>query len=472
MIAMLLAVTLSPEALPSWRASETFSGQYSCSQGATDLKLEFSDGRREGRFVFRRGRDGGSYFFIVRPQADGSLRLEPTRWDRRVPNYSMVPAVVHISAAGSVSGRIDDPTCGSLKAWVDADSPLQGRPAPKSPGAFVYDPTLGDDPRRRYRPVVEPASQDVTDPSQAPLPTPGNPVFYEILNGGLSYLDRRIGLSFNECQMATVSKQLSETPREEDYKKLIAGQGYACGTTDQMYSGITVPYDQFVDLARTGNLYDSKGQRVRIPTPIRFVRLYSNVEFGKVFERGKRASAVLAAPREQLASGSGTPTPASLDQRIGAAYAQAYVRAPANGFARSTGATVARGNEVITDLGLARTVYRFLVQNAACGALKGKSRCTYRLGVEVEVSFFQMKMPAYKSDWRAVDTVFEVTGGALRSAAIDRQMAQVASDQLKNAGSSSPGSSTDRAAQCRADAMMRYDWGDTSGAAAKSMFCG
>lgn len=160
--------------------------------------------------------------------------------------------------------------------------------------------------------------------------------------------------------------------------------------------------------------------------------------------------------------------------KIGAAYAQAYLRAPANTFSRSFGATTASGNTAMQNIiGVVRKTFTYNVRNAVCKPTGRLANCSFDISTNQRVFLGQSQMFTYSSPWRKQTLSFEEAAGALRSPLLDRQMAAIVADQARNASSSSPSNSgPTKGDRCRADAMTMMDWGASGSAAAKSMFCG
>jgi hypothetical protein len=168
------------------------------------------------------------------------------------------------------------------------------------------------------------------------------------------------------------------------------------------------------------------------------------------------------------------PKPANWEARIGAAFAQAYVRAPANTFSAGLGFTTANGNVAIQNIvGIASHSYTYNVRNATCRPAAKKVNCSFEASTTQQVTMLAMSLGSYTSKWNKMTVTFDEVGGALRSALIDQRMAAIAADHARNSsGSGTSPSGPTRGDRCRADAMTMMDWGASGSAAAKSMFCG
>lgn len=97
------------------RPGEDWFGRYVCAQGETDLDLRIENVTAdsvEATFIFAHGPSGaaGSYRMRGTISPSGRMRLVPSAWIQRPPNYVMVGMSGELRG-DTFSGRIDDPSC-------------------------------------------------------------------------------------------------------------------------------------------------------------------------------------------------------------------------------------------------------------------------------------------------------------------------------------------------------------------------
>lgn len=127
-----MEVTLSVRAPLPASLGSAWTGSYTCAQGMTALALEVEPldvGRARARFDFSTYPggsplpEGGFLLSGTLDVASGVLSLHPDRWIAQPdPDWTMVPLTAVLDrAAGTASGRIEDPSCGALTLTRAAD---------------------------------------------------------------------------------------------------------------------------------------------------------------------------------------------------------------------------------------------------------------------------------------------------------------------------------------------------------------
>lgn len=153
--------------------------------------------------------------------------------------------------------------------------------------------------------------------------------------------------------------------------------------------------------------------------------------------RAREARAATVSARSSATPPAARGAASDLNQRIGEAFAQAYYRAPANGFGASSGLVTLRGAQVASNLGLGEVVYTFNTRNASCRKRGAVQRCTFDVAVAASGHMLGFPIPTVAPEWNRWTSDFEGGDGPLRSATIDAHMAEVAAAQLANGQSGS-----------------------------------
>jgi hypothetical protein len=128
--------------------SGNYSGQYSCAQGETPLKLSIRQGPKdsiEGVFTFYLPKDGNpkgdEYSYTLQGKLDAStntVALSPVQWQGAAPaGFAMVGLTGKFDpAANTVTGRITNSACGAFK--VARTEPAPANAATPAAGAKAY----------------------------------------------------------------------------------------------------------------------------------------------------------------------------------------------------------------------------------------------------------------------------------------------------------------------------------------------
>lgn len=117
------APTGTPGPVDTFTGVDTWTGQYICGQGKTDMVLKLTQwdaqGAVAGTFAFRFAAKGVNGAFNVRGRYDATrrvLKLQPGDWIARPDNYNPVALEGTVSGDGHrISGRILDPACGGFE---------------------------------------------------------------------------------------------------------------------------------------------------------------------------------------------------------------------------------------------------------------------------------------------------------------------------------------------------------------------
>jgi hypothetical protein len=104
--------------------TETWEGEYTCTQGVTALTLHVTrrgETALEATFMFRAsdknpGVPTGAYTLVGQMRPDRSFELTPSQWIDRPGNYIMVGMAGDVDGTGTIMrGRITEDACGGFE---------------------------------------------------------------------------------------------------------------------------------------------------------------------------------------------------------------------------------------------------------------------------------------------------------------------------------------------------------------------